>query len=214
MQDIEFFHSGNFKKGSQKWLGRVLTVVCSMVILITMYGASSVVTTNSLTYEGQIVKKQQVMSTSSTRAVSMVATAALADIDKMEYDMSDRNLLAAIIFCESGAEPYDGKLAVGYTIMNRVKSSKYPDTISEVVYQKGQFAPVGTGFLALVLGEKRATEDCYRAADAVFEGSAKNPIGDSLFFRTYKGSSIQDRLKANGLTYTIIGKHIFYKVFV
>ena len=54
-------------------------------------------------------------------------------------------LLANIIYCEAGSESYVGKVAVGNVIMNRVKSASQPNTITEVVYAKGQFSPVRNG---------------------------------------------------------------------
>ena len=56
-------------------------------------------------------------------------------------------LLAAIIYCEAGNQPYEGQIAVGAVIMNRVKSSAYPNTIEGVIYQSGQFGPAATGWL-------------------------------------------------------------------
>ena len=56
-------------------------------------------------------------------------------------------LLANIIYCEAGSESYVGKVAVGNVIMNRVKSASQPNTITEVVYAKGQFSPVRNGSL-------------------------------------------------------------------
>ncbi len=50
--------------------------------------------------------------------------------------------------CEAWGEPYDGKLAVGSVIMNRVRSSYFPNTVSGVIYQGGQFSPVASGRLA------------------------------------------------------------------
>ncbi len=61
---------------------------------------------------------------------------------------SDAYLLGAIIQCESEGEPYAGKLAVGSVVLNRVKSSYFPNTISGVIYQSGQFSPVASGRLA------------------------------------------------------------------
>ena len=53
---------------------------------------------------------------------------------------ADRELLASLIFCEAGNQPYEGQVAVGAVVMNRVKSGAYPNTISEVIYQ-----PCGRG---------------------------------------------------------------------
>ncbi len=61
---------------------------------------------------------------------------------------TDLVLFAAILQCEAGGYNYDGILAVATVIMNRVESPAYPNTISGVVYQSGQFAPTWDGSLA------------------------------------------------------------------
>ena len=55
--------------------------------------------------------------------------------------------MASIIYCEAGNQPYEGQVAVGAVIMNRVKSGSYPNSIEEVIYQSGQFGPATTGWL-------------------------------------------------------------------
>lgn len=101
---------------------------------------------------------------------------------------SELDLMAAIIECEAGGESYDGKVAVGAVIMNRINSGKFPNSLSEVIYQKGQFSPVASGKLAKVLA-RGARQDCYDAAGAVFNGA--NTIGDKLFFSAGSGKGIQ-----------------------
>ena len=54
-------------------------------------------------------------------------------------------LLAKLIYGESRGEPYTGQVAVGAVIMNRVKSSSFPNTIAGVIYQKGAFDAVSDG---------------------------------------------------------------------
>ena len=65
-------------------------------------------------------------------------------------------LLANIIYCEAGSESYIGKVAVGNVIMNRVKSASQPNTITEIVYAKGQFSPVRNGSLQRALSSDKA----------------------------------------------------------
>lgn len=111
---------------------------------------------------------------------------------------SDRKLLAAIIYCEAGNQSMEGKIAVGNVVLNRVKSSRFPDTISEVIYQKGQFTPAGSGWLNSVLRKNSIPESCYEAADRALAG--ERPVGDSIYFmRTY--------LHSSGI---IIGAHCFW----
>lgn len=98
------------------------------------------------------------------------------------------DLLAAIIQCEAGGESHTGKVAVGAVIMNRVRSGKFPNSISGVVYQRGQFSPVASGKLASVL-RQGARGDCYQAARDALNGS--NPIGGALYFNSGRGKGQQ-----------------------
>ena len=106
-------------------------------------------------------------------------------------------LLANIIYCEAGSESYVGKVAVGNVIMNRVKSASQPNTITEVVYAKGQFSPVRNGSLQRALSSDKADAACYQAAIEALSGA--QPVGDKLFFRRNNGRSGQ-----------VIGHHVFY----
>ena len=81
----------------------------------------------------------------------------------------DLTLLAAIIECEAGGESYECQLAVGAAVINRVKSSSYPNSISGVVYQKGQFGPASSGKLARKLSG-RISSSCYSAAQEAMSG--------------------------------------------
>ena len=100
----------------------------------------------------------------------------------------EMDLLAAIIECEAGGESHTGKVAVGAVIMNRVRSGQFPNSITEVVYQGGQFSPVASGKLASVLA-RGARSDCYQAAQDALNGS--NPIGGALYFNSGRGKGQQ-----------------------
>ena len=62
---------------------------------------------------------------------------------------SDTNLLARLIYGEARGEPYTGQVAVGAVVLNRVKSSKFPNTIAGVIYQSGAFDAVSDGQINL-----------------------------------------------------------------
>lgn len=109
---------------------------------------------------------------------------------------SDQYLLGAIIQCEAEGEPYEGKLAVGSVVMNRVKSSYFPNTISGVIYQSGQFSPVASGRLAYRL-ENGVNDTCLQAAQEVLNG---NITVNCLYFRRNNGV----------ISGTVIGNHVFY----
>lgn len=109
---------------------------------------------------------------------------------------SDVAMLAALIQCEAGGESYEGKLAVGSVVMNRVDSSYFPDTVVGVIYQSGQFSPVASGRFAVVLSSG-ADASCVQAATEVLAGTRTLSC---LYFRRNNGL-------ING---TVIGNHVFY----
>lgn len=126
------------------------------------------------------------------------ANATWRDISDVTFAEDDLYLLANLIYCEAGGEPYEGKLAVGAVVINRVLSSVYPDTVLGVIYQKKQFSPVGSGRLELALMNNKATADCYKAAEEAMSGMSN--VGNCVYFRT----------PIDGLTGISIGGHIFY----
>ena len=120
------------------------------------------------------------------------------DISEVTFEEGDRKLMANIIYCEAGGEPYEGQVAVGAVVINRVLSSVYPNTVVGVVYQNKQFSPVASGRLALALANDSATASCYRAADEAMSGVTN--VGQCVYFRT----------PIPGLEGIRIGGHIFY----
>lgn len=126
------------------------------------------------------------------------ANAQWRDISEVAFADGDRYLLANLIYCEAGAEPYEGKLAVGSVVINRVLSSKYPNTVVGVIYAPKQFSPAASGRLALALDKNKATQQCYQAADEAMSGVTN--VGNCVYFRT----------PIPGLNGIRIGGHVFY----
>lgn len=155
-------------------------------------------------YEAELKKKEEDIETlkkiiEQEKALSAAAAKATwRDISEVTFADGDKKLLANIIYCEAGAEPYAGKLAVGAVVINRVLSSKYPDTVVGVIYQKSQFSPVASGRYELALAVDKANADCYKAAEEAMSGVTN--VGNCLYFRT----------PIDGLTGIAIGGHIFY----
>ena len=112
-------------------------------------------------------------------------------------DVDTRTLLAALIHCEACGESYEGQVAVGVVVMNRVRSSAYPNTISGVIYASGQFTPAMTGRLQQVLDSGSIYESCFKAADEALSGVSN--VGDLTHFR-----------RNNGREGLVIGNHVFY----
>lgn len=77
------------------------------------------------------------------------------------------NLLARLIYGEARGEPYTGQVAVGAVVMNRVKSSSFPNTISGVIYQSGAFDAVKDGQINLTPDStaKKAAQDAINGWD-------------------------------------------------
>jgi spore germination cell wall hydrolase CwlJ-like protein len=155
-------------------------------------------------YEAQIKEKEKDMEylkklLEEERAKSRLAqNSTWRNISDVSFAEGDRTLLANLIYCEAGGEPYEGQVAVGAVVINRVLSSVFPDSVSGVIYSPKQFSPAGSGRLALALAQNKATDSCYRAADEAMSGYSN--VGSCVYFRT----------PIEGLSGISIGGHIFY----
>ena len=117
-------------------------------------------------------------------------------------DMVD--LLARLINGEARGEPYKGQVAVGAVVMNRVKSSEFPDTISGVIYQKGQFSCVTDGQFNKAIDEDSTV---YKAAQEAINGS--DPTNGCIFF--YNPKTSKSKWLYTRTTVITIGSHRFAK---
>ena len=111
---------------------------------------------------------------------------------------SDLELLAKTINGEAGGEPYQGQLAVGTVIINRLNHPAFPKTIRSVIYQRGQFSCTSRGNF-------RVTKRSLQVAKEVLKGK-KNLPKHVVYFNTAK---VNPR---NGKYYTTIGNHKFYSI--
>lgn len=106
-------------------------------------------------------------------------------------------LLAALIQCEAGGESYEGQVAVGAVVMNRVRSSAYPDSIHGVIYASGQFTPALNGKVNARYESGRISDSCRKAAEEAISGVSN--VGDCTHFK-----------RNNGRDGIVIGNHVFY----
>lgn len=118
------------------------------------------------------------------------------DQEAVPTSVSDVTLLAALIQCEAGTQSYDGKLAVGAVVMNRVRSGGYPNTILGVITAPGQFPPATNGKVTSVVASGPSAS-CIEAAQAAVNGATN--VGTATHFGAVG--------KANGV---VIGGHVFY----
>ncbi|NLL52849.1 MAG: spore cortex-lytic enzyme [Peptococcaceae bacterium] len=91
------------------------------------------------------------------------------------YKNSDVNLLARLVSAEAKGEPYRGQVAVAAVVLNRVKSSQFPNSISDVIYQPGAFSPVANGQIW-----KEPVSSAIKAANEALAGT--DPSYGALFF--------------------------------
>ena len=121
-------------------------------------------------------------------------------VNKIPYQQLEGDIkrMAAIIWCEARGESYEGQVAVGTVVMNRVESPRFPNTIEGVISQNGQFSPYKSGKYAIALSMENMQQSCVDAAIEVIEKGTR--LGPWLFFRMKNGI-------ING---TFIGCHVFY----
>lgn len=120
------------------------------------------------------------------------------EIEKLQdIQTSDELLLAALIQCEAGGDIYEGQVAVGAVVLNRVRSGAYPNTIRDVIFASGQFTPAGSGKLGRVLSRGNIQASCIQAAREALAGVS--PVGGATHFR-----------RAGGRDGIIVGAHVFW----
>ena len=121
------------------------------------------------------------------------------------YDASEVYWLSRIIYAESGAEPFLGKIAVGNVVLNRVASAQFPDSIYGVIFDKKygvQFSPVANGSIY-----KTPNSDSVIAAKICLEGySVNNKV---LYFMNPKLAT-NNWISQNRKYAFKIGTHYFY----
>jgi spore germination cell wall hydrolase CwlJ-like protein len=151
----------------------------------------------------QVVKEETKQVKEETKQVKEVTN---------KYTKAELRLLSALIYCEAQGESYNGKLAVGIVVMNRVRSDRYPDTLKNVIYQKYQFSPATNGTLKKALAEydkgkftSSSEKECIKAAKDALNGAKSITVnGKKKSFSKFL--SFSGRLK--GYTYKL-GNHKF-----
>ena len=117
-----------------------------------------------------------------------------------DYTSSDLYLLAKCIYGEARGESYTGQVAVGAVVLNRVKSSQFPNTISGVIYQKGAFTAVDDGQINLT-----PNQTAINAAQDALNGW--DPTYGCLYY--YNPATATSSWIFSRETVTTIGKHVF-----
>ena len=144
--------------------------------------------TNGLTVDGVVGPK-----TAAAMGISLTSTSGTATT-------GDLNLLARLVYAEARGEPYTGQVAVAAVVLNRVKSSSFPNTVSGVIYQAGAFSVVSDGQINLSPNDtaKRAASDALNGWDPTY--------GCLYYYNPSTATSTWIRQKTIKLT---IGNHVF-----
>lgn len=116
------------------------------------------------------------------------------------YNADDLYWMSRIITWESGNQPVAGQIAVGNVVLNRVASDGFPNTIKEVIFQCGQFAPAMNG---VIYGDPY--DISVVCAKLTLEGY--NTVGDALFFQTGRYGAVADMAEY----VCTIGDHNFFR---
>ena len=116
------------------------------------------------------------------------------------FSSSDINLLARIISAESRGEPYEGQVAVGAVILNRVEHPSFPNTLAGVIYQPGAFSAIDDGQF-----NEPVADSAYRAARDAINGW--DPSGGAIYY--YNPDRSTNKWIFSRPVITVIGKHRF-----
>ena len=116
------------------------------------------------------------------------------------YSQSEIDLLARTISAEARGEPYEGQVAVGAVILNRVEHPSFPNTIAGVIYQKGAFSCIDDGQINQPVAEssKRAAQDALNGWD---------PSGGCIYY--YNPVTATSKWIRSRPIMLTIGKHVF-----
>ena len=116
------------------------------------------------------------------------------------YNSNDRYLLAKVIYAEARGESYTGQVAIGAVVLNRVRDSRFPNTISGVIYQPWAFTAVNDGQINL-----EPNQTAYQAADDALNGW--DPTYGCVYY--YNPQTATSKWIFSTQKVTQIGKHVF-----
>lgn len=132
--------------------------------------------------------------------ISSASSGGGSSSNNTNFSNADLQLLARLIYGEARGESYTGQIAVGAVVMNRLRSSSFPNTISGVIYQPYAFTAVDDGQINLT-----PNEQCYRAAKEAMNGY--DPSYGALYY--YNPATATSSWIFSRKTTVVIGRHVF-----
>ena len=120
------------------------------------------------------------------------------------YSTEEIDLLARVVYAEARGEGIEGMLAVADVILNRLKDDRFPDSIEDVIFQKGQFESVHNGAINM-----KPNENAYEAVRKALNG--ENIVEDAVFF--WQPNFVRNAKRVIGYKEVVvkIGRHQFAK---
>lgn len=150
---------------------------------------------NGLTVDG-------IAGTKTLQAMGIYTSSSSSSSSSSASNSSDVNLLAKVVYGEARGEPYEGQVAVAAVVLNRVKSSSFPNTIAGVVYESGAFTAVSDGQINLT-----PNQTAYNAARDALNGWDPS-YGAIYYFNPSTATNAWIWSRPHIIT---IGKHRFCK---
>ena len=138
--------------------------------------------------------------TAAALGVTLSASGSTSASSSTAIISSDHRLLSKLVYAEARGEPYKGMVAVAAVVLNRVRSSSFPNTISGVIYQKGAFSCVSNGSI-----NNTPNNQSIRAALDALNGW--DPTGGCLYY--YNPKLTDDEWIRTRTVQTVIGNHYF-----
>lgn len=150
---------------------------------------------NGLTVDG-------IAGTNTLKALGITSSSSSSSGGGSSSNNTDLNLLSKLVYGEARGEPYKGMVAVAATVLNRVASSKFPNTVAGVIYQPGAYTCVSDGQINLSANSqsKKAAQDAINGWD---------PTSGCIYY--FNPSTATSKWIWSRPQVITIGKHIFCK---
>ena len=143
------------------------------------------------------LKAKSVETKTSTTGTVLAAAETQNSSYNINISASDQAIIAAVIQCEAGHEIYEGQVAVGSTILNRLRAGNYGNSVQSVVFARGQYYSASSDKLAKVIS-RGPSESCMQAAAEALAGA--DVVGGRTQFRPV----------SSGRQGMVIGNHVFF----
>ena len=148
--------------------------------------------------ENAVIKYQQ---SKGLRIDGIAGSETLNSLGSSSANKNDTYILAKMISAEARGEPFEGQVAVGAVILNRVKHPSFPNTISGVLYESGAFSALTDGQYY----NEAIADSAYRAADLAMKGW--DPSGGAIYY--FNPNKTSNAFMWSRPVLTVIGSHKF-----